>query len=276
MAFPEWRLRAKLVTAGLSLAVTSLGKFWPKAKRMKKVQVLLIDDDIELSEEVAEMLFEQGFEVTFARTIHQFHKATSQILFDLYIVDLLLPDGHGHEIIRQIRSAGNAGIVVLSGKLDEVDKVVALELGADDYVVKPFRRSEFMARLKSLLRRMQARMDASSENGNAHHFQSFDGWQTDLNARKLFAPSGEELKLTKLEYDLWIALLNGVDRVLTRESLVFALRGRDWAGYDRSVDGLVSRLKRKMSEHSDVQDCFETVRGVGYLLRSPTIPSSEL
>lgn len=236
---------------------------------MKKVQVLLIDDDIDLSEEVAEMLCEQGFEVAFARTIHQFQKATSHVSFDLYIVDLLLPDGHGHEIIRQIRSSCDAGIVVLSGKLDEVDKVVALELGADDYVVKPLSRSEFVARLKSLLRRMQDRISKSVSNDSSNQFQDYNGWQTYLNTRKLISPSGDEVKLTKLEFELWIALLKGVGRVLTRENLIFALRGRDWAGYDRSVDGLICRLKRKMSEHGDVEGYFETVRGVGYLLRSP-------
>ncbi|GAA6164038.1 response regulator transcription factor [Pelagimonas sp. KU-00592-HH] len=246
-----------------------LQKYSLKVLQMKKVQVLLIDDDIDLSEEVAEMMGEQGFEVTFARTIHQFHKATSQIAFDLYVVDLLLPDGHGHELIRQIRRTSEAGIVVLSGKLDEVDKVVALELGADDYVVKPFPRSEFVARLKSLLRRMQARGTPSIENGGDGAFLDFDGWRTDIDARRLLAPSGTELKLTKLEFDLWVTFLRATDRVLTRENLVFALRGRDWAGYDRSIDGLVSRLKRKMMEHADAEEYFETVRGVGYLLRTP-------
>lgn len=235
---------------------------------MQQVTILIVDDDISLSEEVAEVLYEQGYSVNFARTLRQFEEQVRDNLFDLFVVDLLLPDGHGHEVIRKIRHICSSGIVVLSGKLDEVDKVVSLELGADDYVVKPFARSEFVARIKSLLRRIESR--------NAPHQEAvpnlteivYAAYRTNTKTRKLYAPSGEQIRLTKLEFDLWLTFLKNMDKVMSREQLITSIRGRDWAGYDRSIDGLVSRLRGKLSGLMVSEDNFETIRGVGYMLRS--------
>ncbi len=235
---------------------------------MKQVNVLIVEDDVVLSEEVAEMLREQGFCVEFARTLVQVQRRLNERTFDLFVVDLVLPDGHGHEVIRNIRKVSSAGIVVLSGKLDEVDKVVSLELGADDYVIKPFARSEFVARVRSLLRRLEANnaQYAALETEEAEIV--YGAFRTDTKARKLYAPSGEIIRLTKLEFDLWMTFLKNLDRVLSREQIILSVRGRDWAGYDRSIDGLVCRLRKKLSGYPDMDVDFETLRGVGYLLRS--------
>ena len=237
---------------------------------MQETNILIIDDDIELSEEVAEILNEQGYRVGFARTLQQFEQRTADHPFDLYIVDLLLPDGHGHEIIRRIRESGAAGILVLSGKLSEVDKVVSLELGADDYVVKPFARSEFAARVKSLLRRLTTRNVHKLAVDEEETLIEYAGWKINTKTRKVFQPSGEKIQLTKLEFDLWLTFVKSLDRVLSREQIIFSIRGRDWAGYDRSIDGLVSRMLKKLSVDPMIEENFETVRGVGYMLRSPT------
>lgn len=237
---------------------------------MQETNILIIDDDIELSEEVAEILNEQGYRVGFARTLQQFEQRTADHPFDLYIVDLLLPDGHGHEIIRRIRYSGAAGILVLSGKLSEVDKVVSLELGADDYVVKPFARSEFAARVKSLLRRLTTRNVHKLAVDEEETLIEYAGWKINTKTRKVFQPSGEKIQLTKLEFDLWLTFVKSLDRVLSREQIIFSIRGRDWAGYDRSIDGLVSRMLKKLSVDPMIEENFETVRGVGYMLRSPT------
>jgi len=238
---------------------------------MKQAKVLIVDDDIQLSEEIAEVLKEHGFSVAFARTLFQFEQRTRDEQFDLFVVDLLLPDGHGHEIIRDIRRTCMAGIVVLSGKLTEVDKVVSFELGADDYVVKPFARFEFVARIKSLLRRMEAR-NAPEEPGGPEAVEiSFGCLQTDLMARKVYGELGEQIELTKLEFDLWEVLLKNLDRVQSREQIINAIRGCNWAGYDRSIDGLVSRLRKKFSNYAIFDDNFETIRGVGYMLRKPNL-----
>ncbi|WP_108835259.1 response regulator transcription factor [Tateyamaria sp. Alg231-49] len=237
---------------------------------MKETNILVIDDDIELSDEVAEILNEQGYHVGFARTLQQFEQRTADRAFDLYIVDLLLPDGHGHEIIRRVRYLGAAGIVVLSGKLSEVDKVVSLELGADDYVVKPFARSEFVARIRSLLRRLATRNVHTMALDEEATSIGYAGWTINPKTRKVFQPSGEKIQLTKLEFDLWLTFVKSLDRVLSREQIIFSIRGRDWAGYDRSIDGLVSRMLKKLSVDPMIEENFETVRGVGYMLRSPT------
>ena len=237
---------------------------------MQETNILIIDDDIELSEEVAEILNEQGYRVSFARTLQQFEQRTADHPFDLYIVDLLLPDGHGHEIIRRVRYSGAAGILVLSGKLSEVDKVVSLELGADDYVVKPFARSELAARVKSLLRRLTTRNVHKLAVDEEETLIEYAGWKINTKTRKVFQPSGEKIQLTKLEFDLWLTFVKSLDRVLSREQIIFSIRGRDWAGYDRSIDGLVSRMLKKLSVDPMIEENFETVRGVGYMLRSPT------
>ncbi len=236
---------------------------------MQQTNILIVDDDIPLAEEVAEVLREQGFSVTFARTLLQSEQKVKDNPFDLYIVDLLLPDGHGHEVIRNIRRSCSGGIVVLSGKLDEVDKVVALELGADDYVVKPFTRAELVARIKSLLRRMKPRNAPDQAAQLKSSEIIYQGVCTDLKARKVFDPSGDHIQLTKLEFDLWLSFLKGRNRVLSREQLIHSIRGCDWAGNDRSIDGLVSRLRKKLSICPDLDKNFETIRGVGYLLHNP-------
>jgi len=236
---------------------------------MKPATVLIIDDDLGLSEEVSELLLEQNYSVEVARSRSQFLKLLAASKFDLFIVDLLLPDGHGFEIIKEIREVSSSGIVVLSGKLEEVDKVVALELGADDYIVKPFSRSEFVARIKSLLRRLNGKHKLAKDQKEGVSEIRYGNWRTDVQARKLYAPAGPEVPLTKLEFDLWLVFVQALDRVLTREQLIYAIRGRDWAGYDRSIDGLVSRLRKKLSCHQNGDVRFETIRGVGYMLCSP-------
>ncbi|MCH2093712.1 MAG: response regulator transcription factor [Rhodobacteraceae bacterium] len=223
---------------------------------MRQANILIVDDDIELSEEVAEVLHEQGFSALFARTLLQFDQQLRDHHIDRFVVDLLLPDGHGHKIIRKIRQFSSAGIVVLSGKLNEVDKVVSLELGADDYVVKPFARSEFIARIKSLLRRIEPQHSRITETDLEGSEINFAGWRTEPNARRIFSPADEQVHLTKLEFDLWITFLKGLDRVLARDQLIYSIRGRDWAGYDRSIDGLVSRLRKKLAIDPNLEESF--------------------
>lgn len=235
---------------------------------MKQVNVLIVDDDINLAEEVAEVLQEQGFCVTYARTLLQVEQRLRDDTFDLFVVDLILPDGHGHEVIRSVRRISSAGIIVLSGKLDEVDKVVSLELGADDYVIKPFGRFEFVARIRSLLRRLEVRNSQVEVSDVEGAEITYAGFITDTKARRLYAPCGKNIRLTKLEFDLWLTLLKSLDRVLSREQIIVSIRGRDWAGYDRSIDGIICRLRKKFSEYPEVDENFETLRGVGYMLRS--------
>ncbi len=235
---------------------------------MSKDKILIIDDDIPLSEEVSEALTESGFRVKCARSQDQFSKKNEEFDFDIFIVDLLLPDGNGHDIIKKIRSTSDAGIIVLTGKLSEVDTVVSLELGADDYIVKPFSKLEFIARVRRLAARLEAKNDTPDARAAEANEITYGPLLTNMDARKLYAPSGVEIMLTKLEFDLWTAFIKNIDRVLTRDQLIFAIRGQDWAGYDRAIDGLVSRLRKKLSSHVEIDSQFETIRGVGYLLRA--------
>lgn len=226
--------------------------------------ILLVEDDVPVAEELAEVLERYGFRVKAVRTINQFRSLQDIRSYDLIVVDLSLPDGHGNEVIRIARAGSNAGIVVLSGHHSEVDKVLALEIGADDYVEKPYRISEFIARIQSLLRRLE-RSVAPLEAQKKDTFFEFDGWKVDTQKRRFLNPDEEEVLLTKTEFDVLEIFLNHQDKVLSREQIVIKLRGGEWAGYDRAIDGIVSRLRAKFAAHKCDVDYFRTVRGVGYL-----------
>lgn len=233
---------------------------------MKTDRILIVEDNQALADELIELLTEKGFRAENVRSLFQFQRFPELLQIDLFIVDIVLPDGEGHDVIREIRKSSTAGIVVLSGKSDEFNKVIALEVGADDYVEKPFSVPELTARIKSLLRRLKAHSDIQ-EAENKQETISYGQWITDLSARALYAPDGQRVPLTRLEYDLWVAFLNNQGKVMSRDQLVYSVRGRDWAGYDRAMDGLMSRLRTKMSKFGDCDGYFITVRGVGYILK---------
>lgn len=230
-------------------------------------RILLVEDDVPAAEELAEILERYGFQVKSVRTIKQYRALSDIRSFDLLVVDLSLPDGHGNEVIRLARAETTAGIMVLSGHHSEVDKVLALEIGADDYVEKPYKISEFVARIQSVIRRLE-RSDAQIEAKKNVRFHEFDGWKVDTQQRRFLNPDEEEVCLTKTEFDVLEIFLKHQDRVLSREQIVNKLRGGEWAGYDRAIDGIVSRIRAKFATQPSAVDYIRTIRGVGYMFSS--------
>jgi DNA-binding response OmpR family regulator len=217
--------------------------------------ILVVDDDESLRDTIGVMLEEEGFRVLQAGDGREgFEKALTQKP-DLMVVDLRLPEMNGIEVCKQLRAAQNrTPIVVLSAVGEEVDKVLLLEIGADDYVVKPFGRRELLARIRAVLRR------TSPETSKVLHFADSE---VDLE-RRIVTRRGHEVKLTPAEYNLLVFFLQNPDRPLTRDMILNSVWGYDAFPNTRTVDAHVVKLRQKLEPDPNVPRHFVTVHGVGY------------
>ena len=232
---------------------------------MQAKRLLVVESHDTLRNELTQLFFKKGFDVETARSFLDFQKLEQKGSFDLFVVELNPLDGDGLDIIREIRRASDAGIVVISADSQPMSKVAALELGADDYVEKPLSNVELAARAKRLMQRVSLPEEQSSSY-SSDSLVEFNKWKTDLYGRVVFSPAGQQVNLTRLEFDLWVTLLRNKGRVMTRDQLIYAIRGREWSGYDRAIDGLMSRLKNKFRDADKTSDLFTTIRGIGYRL----------
>ena len=235
---------------------------------MSKNKILIVEDDECIVAELKDTLSLHGFSIKSVNTIAQFNALTQLELYDLILVDLGLPDGFGNSVIRDTRKMTTAGIIVLSGRKSETDKVLALELGADDYVEKPFRPSELIARIQSVRRRVSLGLQAASGK-DKHLIYTFFGYKLDIRKHRLSDAEGREIKLTKTEFDVLSVFVRRPDLALTRDEIVQDLHGGEWACYDRAIDGIVCRLRAKIPILDSNHEVIRTVRGVGYIF-SPT------
>ncbi|HSF47582.1 MAG TPA: winged helix-turn-helix domain-containing protein, partial [Burkholderiales bacterium] len=190
-------------------------------------------------------------------------EAMRQNPIDLVILDLMLPGEDGFSLTRRLRIHSQVGIIILTGKGETVDRVVGLEVGADDYLAKPFDLRELLARVKSVLRR--TRRTASGEGAKPGTMISFAGWRLDPNARRLFSPKGVHVPLTTGEFQLLSVFLDHPNRVLSRDQLLDFVHGRDAGPFDRSMDMQVGRLRRKIEEDPENPTLIQTVRAAGYI-----------
>ena len=211
-------------------------------------KILVLDDDDDIREEVCEALELEGFSALGAASGAELRKMVLEHDVALFILDLVLPGENGLAIAKSIRDESDVGIIIVTGRSGEADKVVGLELGADDYVTKPFSPRELLARVKSVLRRTsrmhQPTDDTVPEVGS--QVVRFDGWELNLNTRELSAPDGSNIHLTTAEFKLLSTFSGSPRRVLSRDFLLDRVYGMDWVGHDRGIDGLVSRLRSKM------------------------------
>ena len=227
--------------------------------------VLLVEDDPALRTLTTRALQENGFTVRPASAAPEMWLALEQGPVDLVLLDIMLPGTGGIDLCRALRRTSDVPIIFISAKGSETDRVVGLELGADDYIAKPFGTRELVARVRAVLRRPALdRREGARERGQV----GFDGWTVDLPRRELTSPDGAHVELTGAEFDLLVALLDHGGRVIARERLIELSRTRLGDSSDRSVDVLVSRLRRKLSR-ADRPAPIVTVRGVGYMLKAP-------
>lgn len=228
--------------------------------------ILLCDDDPELRRLLASFLRQNGYRVTPIGDGRDVARHITDASIDLLILDLMLPGINGLEICRNLRAASNVPILMLTAKGSETDRIVGLEMGADDYVAKPFSPPELLARVKALIRR--ARMGGQDMAAKAGRLILFDGWTLDTLRRELRNPDGVIIDLSVGEYDLLLTFLEAPQRVLDRDYLIEVTRKRSLSAFDRSIDVQISRLRRKIGTADNEESIIKTVRGAGYMLMS--------
>jgi len=224
-------------------------------------RVLVVDDEAELRGLVMGFLQGNGLAASGVRDGVEMLAALAREAFDLVVLDLMLPGEDGLSLLRRLRAHSALPVILLTAKGEETDRIVGLELGADDYLAKPFNPRELLARIRAVLRRGAAMESTPHE---AQGF-AFAGWRLDPLRRELFSPEGVLVDLSAGEYDLLLALLEAPNRILTREQLLDAARGREAAPFDRAIDVQMSRLRRKIEPGENAPEMVKTVRGAGYM-----------
>lgn len=227
-----------------------------------ETQILVVDDDPHIRKMLHRYFEHEGYKVTCVTNGREMRSALSAKPFDIVLLDLVLPDQDGIDLAREIRSVSNVPIMILTGREDVVDRVVGLEVGADDYVVKPFHLREVYARLKSILRRYQS---GNKPAPNLEGVLSFDGWRLDGDKRKLLNPENVEVELSTGEFEMLDAFVRNAGRVLSRDVLMDLTRHRERDPFDRSIDTQVSRLRRKIEIDPARPKLIKSVRSAGYV-----------
>ncbi|MGE5503163.1 MAG: response regulator [Actinomycetota bacterium] len=226
--------------------------------------ILVVDDDREIRDLLARFLARHGLRVTTARDGTEMDHMLAERRIDLVVLDLMLPGEDGLSLCRRLRAAGSTmPIVMLTAMGEDTDRIVGLEMGADDYLPKPFNPRELLARIKAVLRRGQAAPEAPPARAGAK--ARFAGWTLDLSSRDLLSPEGVVVALSAGEFDLLAAFVEHPRRVLSRDLLLDLARGRTAMPFDRSIDIQVSRLRRKIGDDAKDPQLIKTVRGGGYL-----------
>jgi two-component system OmpR family response regulator len=229
--------------------------------------ILVVDDDREIRDLLAKFLEKQSFRVTTARDAREARKLWPLGRYHLVVLDLMMPGESGLDFARFLRSQSEVPIVMLTAMGEETDRIVGLELGADDYISKPFNPRELLARMRAVLRRAAGDSAApTAEEDAPARVIRFSGWQLETSRRRLLNPQGVEVPLTGGEYELLMALVERPNRVLTRDMLMDLLRGRQAGPFDRAIDVAVSRLRRKLEDDGRNPQLIKTVRGGGYVL----------
>jgi two-component system OmpR family response regulator len=231
-------------------------------------RLVVVDDEPELRALVAEYLGRFGYDVATAADGSEMDTCVAAAMPDLLILDVTMPGESGFEIARRIRARSDVPILMLTAADDVVDRVVGLELGADDYVIKPFDLRELRARIQAVLRRKTRQVPPSPtplpEKSSTATVQ-FGDFQLDIDGRRLLQPDGEQLELTAMEFDLLVAFARNPNRVLSRERLLDIAHNRDTEPFDRSIDVRIARIRRKVERDPAKPQLIKTIRGAGYM-----------
>jgi two-component system OmpR family response regulator len=225
--------------------------------------ILVVDDDTEIRSLLRDYLQKQGYRVTAVADGRGLRAAVDTSRPDLIILDLMLPGEDGLTLCRELRARSEVPVIMLTARGEETDRIVGLELGADDYVAKPFSPRELLARIKSVLRRTRSLPD-NLKNEESGVFR-FAGWTLDAATRNLTSPAGVVVALSGTDFRLLKIFVDHPNRVLTRDQLVDLMLARDAGPYDRAIDVQVSRLRQRLGEDAKEPAIIKTVRGQGYV-----------
>lgn len=231
----------------------------------ERARLLVVDDDSNLRETLADFFEIEGYEILQAGNVTEARARLADGSPNLMLLDINMPGGDGLTFAAEMRVQSSIPIIILSGKGAMIDRVVGLEVGADDYVAKPFELRELLARVRAVLRR--ARSTSVAPEPAAYERQArFASFVFTPGRRSISTSSGQVVDLTGAEFNLLAAFVDRPNRVLSRDAIADLTRKDDWEGFDRSIDTLVSRLRRKLSAHEGATNLIQTVRGEGYVL----------
>ena len=232
--------------------------------------LLVVDDDAEIRALVERFLGRHGYRVTTAADGEAMDRALAAGDVDLVVLDLMLPGEDGLSLCRRLRQSSAVPVIMLTALGDEADRIVGLEVGADDYLAKPFNPRELLARIRAVLRRTREPAAAVPVAETGRRFR-FAGWTLDPQRRELRDPQGVLVALTAGEYGLLLALVERPQRVLSRDQLLDITRGREAGPFDRSIDVQLGRLRRKIEADPKAPELIKTVRGGGYVLAATVL-----
>ena len=228
-------------------------------------RILVVDDDPRIRQMLARYFEQEGYRVSLAADGTAMRAQLSAKHIDVVLLDVVMPGEDGLTLAREVRAKSDVGIIMLTGRDDVLDRVVGLEVGADDYIAKPFHLREVLARVKSLQRRRKPTDQAIRSEEPAEKVIRYDGWTLDIARRQLLSPRGEDVALTTGEFDLLAALARHPGRVCGREALMEFTRGRSWEVFDRTIDAQIARLRKKIESDPKNPTIVKSVRGVGYV-----------
>jgi two-component system OmpR family response regulator len=224
--------------------------------------IAVVEDDREIRAMVADLLKREGFEVLACSCVAEFDQLAGRQRIDLAILDIMMPGEDGLSLCRRLRARGDIPVLMVTAKGDDIDRIVGLEIGADDYLPKPFNPRELIARARAILRRTRdSQRVVAVEPGERY---SFAGWLIDAGSRAVLDSDGQALDLTGGEFDLLLCLVTHPQRVLNRDQLLDWTRGRNAGAFDRAIDVQLSRLRRKLETRPGGGAFIKTVRGGGY------------
>ncbi len=231
---------------------------------LDKAKILFVDDDQRMCRLVNRYIENHGYTMVCAHSAEDAYSYIPDDSISLILLDIMLPDKDGMTLAREIRSLSTVPIIFLTAKADIDDKVNGLEIGADDYITKPFEEKELIARIQSVLRRTNAIESQQEKKTQA----IFSGWCLDLINQTLSSPVGEQVELTSTEYHLLSNLVNRSNTTIKREEILIMLSGREWSPLDRSTDMAISKLRKKIEKNPRKPELIKTIRNKGYRLTS--------
>lgn len=230
--------------------------------------ILIIDDEPATRQLLASYFESEGYRVSQLSDGDRVIATTLSSDFDLLLLDIRLPHENGLELTKELRKVSDVGIILVTAKSDEIDRIVGLEMGADDYVTKPFNTRELFARAKNLIRRV--RNARAVEKLSVTESIKFERWRLDLLRHQLYTPKGDEVALTEGEYKILSTLATRSGRILSREQLLDAINHRSWDPTDRTIDVMIGKIRKKMNDDPADPKFIKTVRGAGYMFALKT------